>query len=273
MSGQYAPGSYTNPETGAVANRAQVGMVGERWVPLSNYAVRRAPAAADGGAAASAAPAPTNPSAPAVNAQPVSAAAPGSSGGNFAVPPAGSAGFVGPGSDKYSVVQGMTTGTGHNPQLTTAANWGNLFGGGSPTPPAAAPAAVSTPSSQPASAPAAAPKPLDTSYGPQQPPPTVPPGAPVGQPPGSPLSSIVPSWGASTPSDPATYPEAAPPAMPGANVSGMPAMNRGGPSMGFPAMTNPFGQPPPNQQLSQLPGSMFASAQNLMKFLFPTATG
>ena len=157
MSGQYAPGSYTNPETGAVANRAQVGMVGERWVPLSNYAVRRAPAAADGGAAASAAPAPTNPSAPAVNAQPVSAAAPGSSGGNFAVPPAGSAGFVGPGSDKYSVVQGMTTGTGHNPQLITAANWGNLFGGGSPTPPAAAPAAASAPSPQPASAPAATP--------------------------------------------------------------------------------------------------------------------
>ncbi|HEX5211640.1 MAG TPA: hypothetical protein VFW22_07895 [Pseudolabrys sp.] len=40
-SGQYAPGSYTNPQTGAVANRAQVGMVGERWVPLSQYNARR----------------------------------------------------------------------------------------------------------------------------------------------------------------------------------------------------------------------------------------
>jgi hypothetical protein len=40
-SGQYAPGSYTNPNTGAVANRSQVGMVGERWVPLSQYSARR----------------------------------------------------------------------------------------------------------------------------------------------------------------------------------------------------------------------------------------
>jgi hypothetical protein len=40
QSGQYAPGSYTSP-TGAVANRAQVGMVGERWVPLSQYSARR----------------------------------------------------------------------------------------------------------------------------------------------------------------------------------------------------------------------------------------
>ena len=39
--GRYRPGSYTNPETGAVANRAQVGMVGERWVPVSDYVVRR----------------------------------------------------------------------------------------------------------------------------------------------------------------------------------------------------------------------------------------
>jgi hypothetical protein len=40
-SGQYAPGSYTNPATGAVANRSQVGQVGERWVPLSQYSARR----------------------------------------------------------------------------------------------------------------------------------------------------------------------------------------------------------------------------------------
>ena len=39
-SGQYAPGSYTSP-TGAVAKRSQVGQVGERWVPLSQYSARR----------------------------------------------------------------------------------------------------------------------------------------------------------------------------------------------------------------------------------------
>jgi hypothetical protein len=39
-SGQYAPGSYTSP-TGAVGKRSQVGMVGERWVPLSQYSARR----------------------------------------------------------------------------------------------------------------------------------------------------------------------------------------------------------------------------------------
>ena len=59
--GRYRPGSYTNPETGAVANRAQVGMVGERWVPVSDYVVRRAANPAD---------------APAPAAQPVSATAP-----------------------------------------------------------------------------------------------------------------------------------------------------------------------------------------------------
>jgi hypothetical protein len=36
----------------------------------------------------------------------------------------------------------LTTGTSHNPQLTTAANWGNLFGGAAPSAsPASAPAA------------------------------------------------------------------------------------------------------------------------------------
>lgn len=55
-SGQYAPGSYTSP-TGAVANRAQVGMVGENWVPLSQYSARRyVPTDAQGGASAASQP-------------------------------------------------------------------------------------------------------------------------------------------------------------------------------------------------------------------------
>jgi hypothetical protein len=63
-SGQYAPGSYTSP-TGAVANRAQVGMVGETWAPLSQYSARRyqptdgqdaSPAAASSSAPAAASP-------------------------------------------------------------------------------------------------------------------------------------------------------------------------------------------------------------------------
>ena len=81
-----------------------------------------------------------NPNVASTNVQPATATAPGSSGGKFAVPPAGlSAGFVGPGSDKYSVISSMTTGTSHNPQLTTAANWGHL-GGATPVAPSATPA-------------------------------------------------------------------------------------------------------------------------------------
>ena len=98
--------------------------------------------------------------------------------------------------------------------------------------------------------------------GPQQGPPAPPP-PPV-------LPSVSASWGATTPNDPNTAAERE---MPAAGVIYRPPETPGAPSMGFPAQTNPFGQPPPNQQLSQLPGSMFASAQNLMKFLFPTATG
>jgi hypothetical protein len=68
-SGQYAPGSYTNPATGAVANRAQVGMVGERWVPLSQYSPRRyqpsdSQASATPSASSSSAPATTTASTP-----------------------------------------------------------------------------------------------------------------------------------------------------------------------------------------------------------------
>lgn len=40
-SGKYQPGSYTM-KTGRVIQRAQVGQVGERWVPLTNYSARRA---------------------------------------------------------------------------------------------------------------------------------------------------------------------------------------------------------------------------------------
>ena len=90
-------------------------------------AYRGAPAAAP----AAAAPTP-NPDAPAPQAQPVAAVAPP---GSPPTPGSGqnpSAGFVGPGSDKYTLVKGMTTGTGRNPQLTMAADWGNLFGGATP---------------------------------------------------------------------------------------------------------------------------------------------
>ena len=197
-----------------------------------------------------------NPNVPAANAQPVSATAP--------VAPAA------PGSDKYSVISRMTTGTSRNPELITAAN---LFGGvaapaAPPAAAAAAPAArpaIAPPTTAPATAPATVPATAPAAAAP-----TAPPGAPVNQPPSSPMASIVPNWGASAPSDSATYPAAAPSAMPGTGELREPAMTRGGPSMGFPAMTNPFGQPPtPDQQVSQLPGSMLASAQNLINLLFP----
>ena len=154
----------------------------------------------------------------------------------------------------------MPTGTGRNPELITAANWGNLFGGANPVASPAAPAATPAPAAQPGPA-----------YGPPLPPVTTPPNAPVNEPPGSPASSILPNWGASTPLNPDEIPARAPPYMPGSGLNGEPAMTRGGPSMGFPAMTNPFGQPPSAPaQVSQLPGSMFASAQNLIKLLYPT---
>jgi hypothetical protein len=58
-SGQYSPGSYTNPKTGAVANRAQVGQVGERWVPLSEFSARRYQQPADSSQAVTPATQPT----------------------------------------------------------------------------------------------------------------------------------------------------------------------------------------------------------------------
>jgi Cell Wall Hydrolase/D-alanyl-D-alanine carboxypeptidase len=123
---------------------------------------------------------------PAPNAQAVSATKP--------VNP--SAGFVGPGSDKYSVISSMTTGTSHNPQLTTAADWGHL-GGAVPVAPPGAPAAAA-PTPQPV---------LDTKNPPlpperpAEPAPIVPAGASVDQPPSSPMASVVPNWGAANPND------------------------------------------------------------------------
>ena len=188
---------------------------------------------------------------PAPNAQTVSATAPASAG----------AGFVGPGSDKYSVISGMTAGTSHNPQLTTAADWGHL---GGPTPVATAPgapAAASTAAPQPAF------DPKDPPLPPERPGPTPPPGAPVNEPPSSPMASVVPNWGAGAAYDPTPVnpgPRADPP--PDARI---PKATPGGPSMGFPAFTNPFGSSPPDQTSMNIPGSMMASAQNLINLLFP----
>jgi cell wall hydrolase len=196
-----------------------------------------------------------NPNAPAPAAQPAAATAPA---GVSPIPgsrQSPSAGFVGPGSDKVSLVQSMTTGTSHNPQITTAANWGNLFGGAEPAaPPAAAPAAAATPAAQPASAP------------------TPPLSAPLKEQPGSPLSSIVPNWGTEATYNPEEHPSLTPDAhMPFGSGGKYPAMTPGQPSMGFPAMTNPFGEQP--AQTSMLPGSMLASAQDLIRRLFPSSVG
>lgn len=285
-SGQYAPGSWTNPQTGQTAGRSQVGMVGERWAPVSDFVVRRAPAA-DGGAAPAAPAVVAAPATdvPAAAAQPVSATAPGSSGGNFATPPAGSSASF-PGSDKVSLVESMTTGTSHNPQITTAANWGNLFGGkaapvatptapaatSAATPPASAPLPVAPPGSPltpvkpdlSKDAPIGAtgptmpflPNPFDN--------PAFPPPAPAPAPaaPGPiTLPSLSTNWGAATPTDPRTTSDRE---MPGAGALYRPPETEGAPSMGFPAQTNPFGQVSMN-----LPGSMLSSAQSLLKMLFP----
>ena len=79
-SGQYAPGSYTNPATGAVANRSQVGMVGEQWVPLSQYSARRYTPTGDGSqpAAASSSTSSGAPSGTTLNSAPAPLTMPGS---------------------------------------------------------------------------------------------------------------------------------------------------------------------------------------------------
>ena len=273
-SGQYTPGSYTNPETGAVANRAQVGQVGERWVPLSNYQVRRPGAAGDtivsGGAPDVAAPA----------AQPVSATAPA---GASPIPPGGAippASSPGAGRGSGFVLQGILSGGGKTP--ITAGDWSGLFGGGA-TPVAAPPPAASAASPVTATqsttpmplAPPGSPlepEPPDFSkdslinahpsmgfpalvnpFGDQSASPTPPaPAAPA------PPASTLPTFGST-----ATYYDDSetPEQMPGGGGR-HPAFTPGQPSLGFPAVTNPFGP------VSQIPGSMLSSAQQLIKSLF-----
>ena len=68
------------------------------------------------------------------------------------------------------------------------------------------------------------------------------------------LQSIMQNQGAGQPMNPNAIPAAAPQAMPGSGVNGMPAMTQGGPSMGFPAQTNPFGaQPQPQPPAPPMP--------------------
>ena len=216
-----------------------------------------------------------NPNAPAANAQTVSATAPAATLAD----------------EKYPVIARMTTGTSRNPELITAANWGSLGG--------AAPAA--SPSAPAAAAPAAAPQPrpdlaqrtpLDQT---PQPPPRPTPSAigayppstdfPTGLPPAAPapaapaapapaapapasapaapIASIRPAWGSTTAYD--VEQGIVKPPNPNAPLDRrIPAITPGQPSLGFPAMQNPFGQ-----QVSQIPGSMLASAQNLINLLFP----
>ena len=62
------------------------------------------------------------------------------------------------------------------------------------------------------------------------------------------LQSILQNQGAAQPSNPAAYPAAAPQAMPGSGVTGMPAVTPGAPSMGYPALgaLGAQSQPPPS---------------------------
>ena len=217
-----------------------------------------------------------NPNVASTQAQPVSAAAPA---GASPIPGAAanpSAGFVGPGSDKYSLVSGMTAGTSHNPQLTTAANWGNLFGGSTVTPPAAAPAAplpVPRPASAPEPAPAStpAPTPLRNAWNDRPsgvadlltptPAPTLA-NAWNDRPSGVPdttASIPISSGGERIRIDENTAPAPAPAPRPG--FFDLPPLPK-------PGERGPFD--PPTVPLSQIPGSMMASAQNLINLLFPS---
>lgn len=188
-------------------------------------------------------------------AQPVAAVAPPGSPPIPGKPQNPSAGFVGPGSDKYSIIQGMTAGTSHNPQLTTAANWGNLFGGGTPTPPASAPAAAAPPS-QPAPD-QTSPQPDNSLAG------------PGGWANANPLAGPG-GWGGmrppadlAPPKPPATAQAGAPVTLPGATAPEPAGTTEKPPA--DPAW--PLGRP--LDQVSMLPGSMLSSAQNLIKLLFP----
>ena len=68
------------------------------------------------------------------------------------------------------------------------------------------------------------------------------------------LQSIMQNQGAGQPMNPNAIPAAAPQAMPGSGVNGMPAMTQGGPSMGFPAMGQPGAQPQPSAPQPPAPG-------------------
>jgi hypothetical protein len=205
--------------------------------PESQVATRQSyPPVASAGAAP--APAPAAPAdVPAAQAQPVSAKAP-------AGQPAASL-KASDANARYQVLQGMTTGGGgqggRNPFLYTAMN----LAPGAGTPAAPAPAA------QTARPDLAQRAPLD-----QAPQPPARPANLGSQPtttvvtpperPGSPMSSLVPNWGATVPNDPNT--------LPGRDVNNELAMTPGGPSMGYPAVTNPFAD----------------SMQRLLQGLFPT---
>jgi hypothetical protein len=207
-----------------------------------------------------------NPNAPAPQAQPVAAAGP---------PPAAnpSAGYVGPGSEKYPVIARMTTGTSRNPELITAANWGNLFGGAAPAaPPAAAPTAAAA--VQPAGPDLAQRVPLEKT---PPPPPRPTPSAigaypdstgyprynpPAAAPAPAPVPTPVPAPAPAPPPPPAPAPAPAPPPPPA-------------PPDAPPAQTfkHPWDAPMSMNQPAQIPGSMLASAQNLIKLLFPSSVG
>ena len=279
---QVGPKLETAPDLLAALKTAKAsGDWSKVWSAYNTYTPDAGPASSTAPAAAASAPI------PAANVTPASATAPGSSGGNFAVPPGGAA--PAPGSDKYSVIQGMTAGTGRNPMLYTAANFGNLFGGkaapvappAAPAAPAAAPAAT-PPASLPVAPPGSplTPTPPDLSKdapigtaGPTMPflpnpfdnpafPSTSAPPPPATTPAPITLPSLSAHWGADTPNDSGDLGH-------GRWLNGAPAATPGGPSMGFPAQTNPFGAPPPDQSSMNLPGSMLASAQNLIRLLFP----
>jgi hypothetical protein len=244
---------------------------------------------------------------PARDAQTVSATAPSSS-----------AGFVGPGSDKYSLVKSMTTGTSHNPQITTAADWGNLFG--RVVAPAAAPPAAPAAASSPVAAPGPAVLPVAPPGSPLTPvQPDLSKDAPIGATgptmpflpnpfdnpafssspaaPAAPTPAVAPAPVAPAPVAPA--PVAPAPAPDPTHVPDWGPWHFGGTPSG-PIIAHPWdrpldlSQPPPqappdapppappvahpwdapmsmNQQ--NLPGSMMASAQNLIKLLFPSSVG
>jgi hypothetical protein len=190
---------------------------------------------------------------PAPSAQTVSATAPSSS-----------AGFVGPGSDKYSVIQGMTAGTSHNPQLTTAANWGHL-GGATP---------VATPAPAPASAPAPAPTPLPNAWNDR---PSGVPDATVSIPIGSGGGGRirVDDHTASAPA-PAPAPGPAPAPVPAPAPAPAPAPPPPSPpppdEPPTPRVAHPWDAPMSWNQPPNIPGSMLPSAQRLIAMLFGGTT-